>query len=324
MDLTSPGGPGAALLPVRRRRAERTKILVVAGAAAAVCALLVVVLVAVLPGGSEEEEAAAPASEGISEEETPLGVFGFDVPAADAPAGLEPAMLVMDWPEDQRADAAVFIDDRPQTVPVRGAVEYQVEPGRWRVVVRREGYQEIEEFLSFVPGQDRVWKPEFVEQQTGSLQETRTFLSGTVSLEVPGGFAPMPEQLMSQRFPSKDRPEVVLSNEEGTVSVALGRKKGTRLGPDEFSKIMETTKSRVQAADASCEWLRSETTVVNGHDGYLFDYRGKGHGGRLRAVIIFAALDDGLLGVTFTCDAGLEDQWVPVGNRVIQSVQVRP
>lgn len=317
MDLAPSGGPSAPLAPIRRRGPKTTKILVVGGAAVALCTLVVVLLVVLLPRGSEEEEAAASMSQALPEE-----VLPSDVPASDASAGLEPALLVMDWPEADRAEAAVFIEDRPHPVPARGAVQYQVEPGRWRVVVRREGYQEIEKFMSFAPGQDRRWKPEFVKEETGPRYETRSFLDGKVSLEVPVDFGPMPEQLMSQRFPSEDRPEVVLSGEDGTVNVALGHKKGTRLGPDEFSKIMETTKSRVEAADPFCEWLRSEMTVINGHDCHVFDYRGKGTDKLLRAIIIFTSLEDSLLGVTFTCDASLEDLWVPIGNHMIQSVQV--
>lgn len=70
-------------------------------------------------------------------------------------------VFVLDWPEDQRAEAAVFIDGVQKPVPASGPVEYKVPPSLHRVLLVRRGFEPLELFRAFKRGEPFRYTPEW-------------------------------------------------------------------------------------------------------------------------------------------------------------------
>ena len=84
---------------------------------------------------------------------------GAENPVAASPVQSQPAapaappkptrpttLLVLTWPESERADAAVFVDGSRREVPKTGPVEYplEVQPGSYKIYITRKGFQRLE------------------------------------------------------------------------------------------------------------------------------------------------------------------------------------
>ena len=75
----------------------------------------------------------------------------------------ERSFLVLDWPESERSEAAVFIDNRKQELPRSGPVEFTVKPGPHRIVMLRRGYKQVETMISLKKDERHRYKPRWTE-----------------------------------------------------------------------------------------------------------------------------------------------------------------
>lgn len=67
--------------------------------------------------------------------------------------GAAPAVVVLDWPIEQRLHARLLVDGRPVSVGTEPTVEVPLAAGRHRVVVQRRGFEPITHELECVAGQ---------------------------------------------------------------------------------------------------------------------------------------------------------------------------
>ncbi len=84
--------------------------------------------------------------------------------AAVSPSGKSTATtLVIEWPEDERADASLTLDNRKMKVAKRGPVKYTVSPGRHKLVLMRRGYSHIKLSATIDAGETYSYRPEWGE-----------------------------------------------------------------------------------------------------------------------------------------------------------------
>jgi hypothetical protein len=151
--------------------------------------------------------------------------------------------------------------------------------------------------------------------------ERRRVLGNRLTLLVPTTFSLMSDDLRTRKYPSTNRPDFVLSNAGTTVNVAVGHRP-ERLpvtAVREAHKAIETTFRNLYP---SATWYRSELVRLHGREWFLLDLRTPAADTEIRNIIVGTSLDDRLLLVSFNATRQLEDEWVPIGNRIIQSIVV--
>jgi hypothetical protein len=157
--------------------------------------------------------------------------------------------------------------------------------------------------------------------QTPIELEEKSFLDGRLVLSVPKSFGPMSEDMLKLKYPHERRPTTVLTNERGSVNVALNHTNNRVTAADipQLKKQMETVFKRLYP---SATWFRNELSQIAGRECFLFDFRTPAIDTEVRNIMLGMPLDDRLLLITFNATRALEASWIPVGNRIIKSVKI--
>lgn len=116
----------AAGFELPRRGPSLARLIVAGGALAAVLAVILIVVVSARSGNGSGGEAPPPGQ----------------------------AVLVLDWPLEEREDARIEIDGELRELPDEREVRFVLSPGRHRLLLTREGYY-IDAPLVFEEGQVR-------------------------------------------------------------------------------------------------------------------------------------------------------------------------
>ncbi len=151
---TSGEAPSQGSTGVRSRGRTGDRTFRLGLAVSAVCVLLLAVAMGAFAWLAAPRD--APSSRAPSAPRSPATQPAGKEPAADAPRG---STLVLDWPEHERRDAAVFIDGAEFPVPSSGEAEFAVEPGQRTVLVERRGYEPVETRLRFEAGAHHHFRP---------------------------------------------------------------------------------------------------------------------------------------------------------------------
>jgi hypothetical protein len=150
----------------------------------------------------------------------------------------------------------------------------------------------------------------------------KSALGGRVSLLVPGDFALMAEELLRKKYPNTNRPSVVYTNATASINIALDHTVHP-LPADQLAAAHESVRTSFKNLYPSAEWFRSEIRKINGRAFFLVELRTPAIDTEVRNIIVGTSLDDRLLMVSFNVTKALEKQWVPIGNRIIESIAVK-
>ena len=73
----------------------------------------------------------------------------------------------------------------------------------------------------------------------------------------------------------------------------------------------------------SAQWFRSEVRPINGRQFFLMELRTPAIDTEVRNLIVGTSLDDRLLMITFNVTKALEADWMPIGNKIIESIAIK-
>jgi len=73
----------------------------------------------------------------------------------------------------------------------------------------------------------------------------------------------------------------------------------------------------------SAEWFRSEVRTINGREFFVMELRTPAIDSEIRNIMLGTSLEDRLLLISFNVTKELESGWLPMANRIIESVQVK-
>ena len=152
--------------------------------------------------------------------------------------------------------------------------------------------------------------------------DRQSFLSGRIQLLVPKAFSRLSPSSLRRDYPPDRRPTLVLSNAERTVNVAVTHAT-TPLLPNELSVAHAAFEQMVRELYPSAAWQRSEEVTVNGRRFFAVDVR-TASPTRIRTLMLGTSLERRFLLVSFSCLEPLESSWIPIGERMLQSIRVAP
>jgi hypothetical protein len=150
---------------------------------------------------------------------------------------------------------------------------------------------------------------------------TRTVLDGKVEMLLPSSFELMNEEMLNVKYPSGKRPTQVYTNEAGSVNVALNHTKD-RLKAGQIPQFHKYVDGVFRRLYPSAHWYRSEVAEINGRQFVLLELRTPAIDTDVRNIIIGTSVDDRFLLIAFNVVQELEDEWLAVGNKMIQSVKI--
>jgi hypothetical protein len=155
----------------------------------------------------------------------------------------------------------------------------------------------------------------------GTLKPT-TILSGKVNLLMPADFQPMSREALLRKYTRAYPPEIVYANANATVSVAISHTP-VPLRPDQIGEALKGLKGEFERVAQPTDWYRSEVAIVNGRSCFIMDVRTPSADGKVRNLMVGTSLEGRMFVVSFNTAESLEGEWMPIANRIIQSVKVK-
>lgn len=159
------------------------------------------------------------------------------------------------------------------------------------------------------------------------LQATQSFsqlayqkaLSNKIAIKLPSVFKLMGADILSTKYPPKNKPSEVYTNEEATVNIAF--KKTAQL-LSEQNVFAEGKKLEQQlASNGKVQLISSEDIKANGNNIHVFSFYSNAIDTKVYNVMFIFSLKDKMVVGSFNCIVALQNQWQSIAFEIIRSIK---
>lgn len=157
-----------------------------------------------------------------------------------------------------------------------------------------------------------------------------TKLAPGLTVGVPQGFTPLPDEGIAVKFPSPRKPLAVFSNPSGRVDYSIAVRP-TTFGPD-YNVLLPMYKASVQRLYTKVEFLTQEVRKVNGRDVVALEFVSTLNDNRRTAqlapirkyeFIEYAVQGEQLYIFSFSAPAEEQAQWRPVAQAALGDISLK-
>ncbi len=156
----------------------------------------------------------------------------------------------------------------------------------------------------------------------GAELARRDVLDGKASLLLPPSFTLMADDLRKLKYPG-DNPPTVYTSASGTVNVAINHS-AVKIQEAQMPSAKAALEASLKAQSPNATWLKSEAVTTKARTVIRYDFRSQASDTGIRNIMYGASVDGTLLLITFTCTAGDEAEWAETGQKIIESVEIKP
>ena len=160
---------------------------------------------------------------------------------------------------------------------------------------------------------------------------TTTKLGTGLTVGVPAGFAPLPDDGIAVKYPSPRKPLAVFSNASGRVdfSVAL---RPTTFESFDYGVLIKIYKSSIQRLYSKVDFIKEDIRTVNGRDFMYFEFistvTDARRGSQLAPIRKYQAVQYAIQGsqlfvFTFVAPAEEQAQWQPTAQAVMNAIVMK-
>lgn len=161
-----------------------------------------------------------------------------------------------------------------------------------------------------------------VPQAEPVLLETRSLLDGKLQMLIPTHFGPMSEELIRVKYPNERRPTSVLSNERGTVNIAVSYTTSA-MSLEELDEAHRALERMFRNSYPSATWYRSERTALNGQECFILELLTPAIDTEIHNTIIVFSLESRMLIIAINLTKELVDKWLPLTQKMIESIKFK-
>lgn len=151
--------------------------------------------------------------------------------------------------------------------------------------------------------------------------EYRTVLDGKVRLLTPTDFAPMSAEMLKLKYPRERPPSFVLTNDSASVNIAFSHT-SSRAGAADLPKVHDYFHQTDATLMPSVEWIRDEIVSINGRDFIIREFRSHAVDTDVHNIMAITSLEGRILIIAFNTVQGLEEEWLPAGKKIIESIEL--
>lgn len=144
---------------------------------------------------------------------------------------------------------------------------------------------------------------------------------GGLQISIPEHFIEMPSAVKLSKYPRGNSPDIVYTNEDGTVNVAF--KYTSTIVPDgNISELKNTIFQQLQASHSVN--LSSRLESVNGSDYAVFEFTSNALDSKIYNLMFLTELEGKMLLGTFNCTEALVNEWQPKAKKILLSIRKSP
>ena len=160
---------------------------------------------------------------------------------------------------------------------------------------------------------------------------TTVKLAPTLSVGVPQGFTPLPDDGIAVKYPSPRRPLAVFSNPSGRVDYSVAVRPTTFESFD-YGVLLKIYKASIQRLYTKVDFLKEDIRTVNGRDFIYFEFVSTVSDARRNSqltpikryqVVQYAIEGTQLYVFTFVAPADELAQWQPTAQAVMGAIAMK-
>jgi len=148
------------------------------------------------------------------------------------------------------------------------------------------------------------------------------FFDDRASIMVPDQFIEMPQNLAEIKYPSSQRPKIILTDKEtGGYNVTLNLVDSP--GADEFMKdLVKGIKNIIKKMQPSNVFYEENIEKINGRNIGWFDYKGPAIDTQIYYYQFFAGVDNQTLFGAVNCPYDEHMVWKPIAKQIMESLKI--
>lgn len=158
---------------------------------------------------------------------------------------------------------------------------------------------------------------EHPQHSSEKLYRKVSLYGNKLQLFIPRYFTEMTSIMKQSKYPSGNSPDVVYTNDEGTVNIAF-KHTSTLLADANLTEIQTTLLQQLHPTHS--ENLNHRIETVNGSKFGVIEFTSQAMDAKVYNLMFLTELDGKMLLGTFNCTEALKGEWQPRAKEILQSV----
>ncbi|QDA59588.1 DUF1795 domain-containing protein [Hymenobacter jejuensis] len=159
----------------------------------------------------------------------------------------------------------------------------------------------------------------------------KTTLTNKLTVGIPDGFVPLPDDGIAAKYPSPRKPLAVFTNPSGRVDFSVAQKPTTFSSRD-YALLLKIYKASIQNMYTKVDFLSEDIRTVNKRDYVALEFvssvTDNRRGSNLPPVrryqfVQYTIQGNQLMVFTFNSPAEEQPQWQPIAQAVMQSIALK-
>jgi hypothetical protein len=169
--------------------------------------------------------------------------------------------------------------------------------------------------------QEAVTEEPKVLKEQALLKGYRTvsLYNNKLRLSVPDYFTEMSSEMKHAKYPRGNSPDVVYTDEDGTVNVAFNYTTTAISDDNDIAAMQNRLLQQLQAANPID--LTARTEIINGSEFAVFEFMSQAIDTRVYNLMFLTELDGRMLLGTFNCTEALKGEWQSRAKEILSSLE---
>lgn len=151
--------------------------------------------------------------------------------------------------------------------------------------------------------------------------EEKSFYSEKIKLVMPKDFNEMSEKDRKIKYTSENRPEIIMSNEDGSTAITLNIIE-SHLTNEGVLELINGMKSIIQRSNPSNIFYECKVEVINNRNIGYFDFKSIALDSNIYNIMFFFELNNKTVMGTFSCKYSEYVNWRNIAFKIIRSIKV--
>lgn len=151
--------------------------------------------------------------------------------------------------------------------------------------------------------------------------EEREFFDGKIKIYIPKDFEDMPLEARKFKYPSESRPEIIKSNEEGSIAITLNIIESP-LYEEDVCELKDGMKVIIRKTNPANVFYEDGVEEVNSKNIGYFEFKSSAIDDFLYNLMFFFELEEKTVMGTFSCLYKEYKEWRDIAFQVLKTIRV--
>lgn len=147
------------------------------------------------------------------------------------------------------------------------------------------------------------------------------FFENKLTLQIPTNFVDLPAELAKIKYPSSDRPQIIKTDETGTINITLNRIPNN-ICDEQIPEIKEGIKSILQRLNPSYLFYEEGVERIAEKPISFFEFKSPTLDDSVFNLMFFVELEHDVMMGVFNCPFSQHLSWRPIARQIMQSLRV--